>query len=310
MKVLAAALLIAGLAAAEDIHVHYDEYGQPMGGYGGYESYGGYGGHGHGYGYGSGYGGYQYNNDGYRIVRRSDPYLAPQETTYATCRLISQPGHQITGYFNLSQPAGMWGGMTISGEAHGVPTGEHGFHIHALGDVTEGCSGIAGHYYPNGEEDSEEHDGPLDVHNEAHELKALYADHKGDAYFHLTDIDLDLWGSHSIMGRAINIHKMADPNAGESAACCVIGLARGPNQRGFKDTDEHLTYRGYENWGYWNSHYRGHGIHFYNFGGHDHDDHDDHDDRYGYRGYRDDRDDDDYKGFGVSKVNGATVIRL
>ena len=122
----------------------------------------------------------EYGNDGYKVVPRSDPYEAPTDTINARVVLTDpMEKNNIYGVVRLSQPAGVLGHLSVEGEVWGVPPGEHGFHIHALGDLSEGCASIGGHYKPNsadGEESNED-----DEHDEAHDLEPLRANYYGEA---------------------------------------------------------------------------------------------------------------------------------
>lgn len=265
MKMFAIALLAAGATASP--YGYGSSYGAPA--YGG--SYGGsYG------GYGAPYGGYRsykprvrYGNDGYRLVARSDPYEAPRDTTYATCALKDpEEETSVSGVIRFSQPGGVIGHTRIEGELWGVRPGEHGFHIHALGDLTDGCASTGAHYMPNSEDGEEDdgyggsaggahggHGGMADPHDEAHDLEPVHANYAGEAWVHQENVDVDLWGTHSIIGRSINLHADPDPNAGARIACCVIGLAKGPGERQKSYAPYNNDYGygrgyGYNNYGY------------------------------------------------------------
>ncbi|CAA6669067.1 unnamed protein product [Spirodela intermedia] len=105
---------------------------------------------------------------------------------------------------------------TVTGTLHGLKPGLHGFHVHALGDTTNGCLSTGPHFNPAGKE----HGAPED------EVR-----HAGD----LGNVTIPLTGPNSIVGRAVVVH--ADPddlgkatqlskstgNAGGRLAC-VVGL--------------------------------------------------------------------------------------
>lgn len=263
----ATALLAAGAIASPygyggSYGGYGDSYGAPYGG-----SYGGYGGS-----YG-GYGGYRsykpaikYGNDGYRLTPRSDPYEAPRDTTYATCALKDpEEETSVSGIIRLSQPGGVIGHTTIEGELWGVRPGEHGFHIHALGDLTGGCDSLGGHYMPNSEAGAEDdgyggsaggHDmGAMDGHDEAHDLEPVHSNYHGEAWVFQENVDVDLWGTHSVIGRSMVLHADPDPDAGARIACCTIGLAKGPGERQKSYAPYNSGYGygsgyGYNNYGY------------------------------------------------------------
>ncbi|CAM8888437.1 unnamed protein product [Rhodiola kirilowii] len=93
------------------------------------------------------------------------------------------------------------GPTSVTGTISGLKPGLHGFHVHALGDTTNGCMST------------------------------------GTASFTIVDNQIPLTGPHSIIGRAVVVH--ADPddlgkgghelskttgNAGGRIACGIIGL--------------------------------------------------------------------------------------
>ena len=126
--------------------------------------------------------------------------------------------------------------VTVRVRASGVPPGMHGFHIHALGDLTQGCSSAGGHFNPkNGC-----HGGPGDQLRHAGDLGNVEASGEGivDATIVDDQISLDAASAHSILGRSVVLHADQDDlgrggfpdslttgHAGARIACGVIGLA-------------------------------------------------------------------------------------
>ncbi|MBA0727842.1 hypothetical protein Golax_000794, partial [Gossypium laxum] len=140
------------------------------------------------------------------------------------------------------------GPTTVTGNISGLKPGLHGFHVHALGDTTNGCMSTGPHFNPAGKE----HGAPEDVNRHAGDLgnvtvgadgfcmaytvNFIYGD-PGSASFSIVDKQIPLSGPHSIIGRAVVVH--ADPddlgkgghelskstgNAGGRVACGIIGL--------------------------------------------------------------------------------------
>ncbi|KAF4359271.1 hypothetical protein F8388_009932 [Cannabis sativa] len=118
------------------------------------------------------------------------------------------------------------GPTTVTGNVSGLKPGLHGFHVHALGDTTNGCMSTGPHFNPAGKE----HGAPEDEHRHAGDLGNIIV---GDD----VDKQIPLCGSNSIIGRAVVVH--ADPddlgkgghelskstgNAGGRIACGIIGL--------------------------------------------------------------------------------------
>uniref|UniRef100_A0A0D2VEV0 Superoxide dismutase [Cu-Zn] n=1 Tax=Gossypium raimondii TaxID=29730 RepID=A0A0D2VEV0_GOSRA len=155
------------------------------------------------------------------------------------------------------------GPTTVTGNLSGLKAGLHGFHVHALGDTTNGCMstgkrlevGFVGfswllcicfldfdlevnlfagpHFNPAGKE----HGAPEDENRHAGDLGNVTVGDDGCASFSITDKQIPLTGPNSIIGRAVVVH--ADPddlgkgghelskstgNAGGRVACGIIGL--------------------------------------------------------------------------------------
>uniref|UniRef100_A0A172E3G4 Superoxide dismutase [Cu-Zn] n=1 Tax=Saussurea involucrata TaxID=200489 RepID=A0A172E3G4_9ASTR len=121
----------------------------------------------------------------------------------------------------------------VRGRIVGLKPGLHGFHIHALGDTTNGCNSTGPHFNPL----KKDHGAPLDDVRHAGDLGNIVAGQDGVAEVSIEDYHIPLSGQHSILGRAVVIH--ADPddlgrgghelsqttgNAGARVGCGVIGL--------------------------------------------------------------------------------------
>ncbi|CAN0920572.1 Superoxide dismutase [Cu-Zn] 1 [Linum grandiflorum] len=122
---------------------------------------------------------------------------------------------------------------TVTGNISGLKPGLHGFHVHALGDTTNGCMSTGPHFNPH----SKEHGAPEDENRHAGDLGNVTVGDDGSATFTIIDQHLSLTGPHSIIGRAVVVH--ADPddlgkgghelskstgNAGGRVACGIIGI--------------------------------------------------------------------------------------
>ncbi|KAI5676411.1 hypothetical protein M9H77_07361 [Catharanthus roseus] len=125
------------------------------------------------------------------------------------------------------------GPTTVTGTISGLKPGLHGFHVHALGDTTNGCMSTGPHFNPVGKE----HGAPEDENRHAGDLGNVTASEDGIANVSIVDKQIPLMGAHSIVGRAVVVH--ADPddlgrgghelskstgNAGGRVACGIIGL--------------------------------------------------------------------------------------
>ncbi|WJX80191.1 cysteine desulfurase Selenocysteine lyase [Trifolium repens] len=139
--------------------------------------------------------------------------------------------NDVSGAISFSQEGN--GPTTVTGNLSGLKPGLHGFHIHALGDTTNGCLSTGPHFNPNGKE----HGAPEDETRRAGDLGNINVGDDGTVSFTITDYQIPLTGPNSIIGRAVVVH--ADPddlgkgghelskttgNAGGRIACGIIGL--------------------------------------------------------------------------------------
>jgi len=161
-----------------------------------------------------------------------------EETVYAYCEF--EHG-EITGAINLEQASGQ--ATKISGKVEGLEPGEHGFHIHEFGDLSDGCDSAGGHYNPDNVDHGDLESGHVG------DLGNITADENGIAQFNLVAERVELCGDRSVVGRAIVVHKDKDDlgkggddeslktgNAGERAGCGVIRL-KNMNENNDQGTD-------------------------------------------------------------------------
>ncbi|KAK4768360.1 hypothetical protein SAY87_003501 [Trapa incisa] len=126
------------------------------------------------------------------------------------------------------------GPTTVTGSISGLKPGHHGFHVHALGDTTNGCMSTGPHFNPAGKE----HGAPEDENRHAGDLGNINVGEDGISSKLPGYIPLS--GTHSIVGRAVVVH--ADPddlgkgghelskstgNAGGRLACDLGSLFKG-----------------------------------------------------------------------------------
>ncbi|CAL5061153.1 unnamed protein product [Urochloa decumbens] len=113
-------------------------------------------------------------------------------------------GSDVKGTIFFSQEGD--GPTTVTGSISGLKPGLHGFHVHALGDTTNGCMSTGPHFNPAGKE----HGAPEDENRHAGDLGNVTAGEDGVANVNVTDSQIPLTGPHSIIGRAVVVH--ADPD--------------------------------------------------------------------------------------------------
>lgn len=144
-------------------------------------------------------------------------------------------GHaDINGTIHFMPAAG---GVAYTAEAHGLPPGMHGYHIHLYGDCSSADGKSAGtHFNLKG---SSLHP-PKAIKRITGNLGNLDADASGDATAKGTLKGASLTGTKAIIGHSVIIHEKAnDPSqppigaAGSRLACGVIGIAEaGDKQAG------------------------------------------------------------------------------
>ncbi|ONH94234.1 hypothetical protein PRUPE_7G005300 [Prunus persica] len=98
------------------------------------------------------------------------------------------------------------GPTQVKGRITGLSPGLHGFHIHALGDTSNGCNSTGPHFNPL----KKDHGAPSDKERHAGDLGNVVAGPDGVAEVSLKDWQIPLSGPHSILGRAVVVH--ADPD--------------------------------------------------------------------------------------------------
>jgi Cu-Zn family superoxide dismutase len=146
--------------------------------------------------------------------------------TRAVAVLHPTQGYEVRGRvtFTLRES-----GIEIVADIEGLAAGQHGFHVHELGDCTapDGTS-AGGHFNPEGMP----HAAPSDAERHVGDLGNLTADDTGMAHYERTDGVISLSGTHSIIGRAVIVHAGEDDltsqptgSAGPRVACGVIGIA-------------------------------------------------------------------------------------
>jgi Cu-Zn family superoxide dismutase len=150
-----------------------------------------------------------------------------QETTVAQC--ILEHSDTVKGSILLIQAPGT--PTLVKGTITGLKPGEHGFHIHEFGDMSDGCKSMGGHYNPDGVDHGDINEGHVG------DLGNITADQSGTAKFTIEAKRVDLLGNRSVIGRGFVVHSDKDDlgkggdaeslktgNAGDRLACGVITL--------------------------------------------------------------------------------------
>jgi Cu-Zn family superoxide dismutase len=141
----------------------------------------------------------------------------------ASTQLMAKSGSTVSGMVSFVEVAG---GVRIEAKVAGLTPGEHGFHVHEMGDCSapDGSS-AKGHFNPmgkaHGHHASDEHHGG--------DMPNLIANAQGEASYSAELKGVSFSGPNGIIGRSVVIH--ADPddyksqpagNSGKRIACGVI----------------------------------------------------------------------------------------
>ena len=147
------------------------------------------------------------------------------DTVIAQCEL--QHSDKVKGTILFIQAPGS--DTLIKGTVTGLTPGDHGFHIHEFGDMSDGCESMGGHYNPDGDNHGNEDSGHVG------DLGNINAGEDGVAIVKKISNRVDLLGDRSVIGRGLVVHEDPDDlgqgddaeslktgNAGKRLACGVI----------------------------------------------------------------------------------------
>lgn len=148
----------------------------------------------------------------------------------AVCMLHPDGGSGVSGRVLFESKGNS---TRITARVRGLAPGQHGFHIHELGDLSEGCKTAKGHFNPF----SKTHGGPKDAVRHVGDLGNITANAEGVATIEMVDPLVQLNGEQSIIGRSVVVHAGTDDlgkggfedslttgHAGGRVACGVIGI--------------------------------------------------------------------------------------
>lgn len=112
-----------------------------------------------------------------------------------------------------------------------TPSQEHGIHIHAVSNFTEGCNSTGAHYNPA----NTTHGSPVSDPKHVGDLGNIAADANGIFYGRFRTGAFTLKDQNSVIGRAIVVHakrddlgkggdaaSLANGNSGVRIGCCEI----------------------------------------------------------------------------------------
>lgn len=141
----------------------------------------------------------------------------------ASAELLPRSGSAVSGSVRFSETRG---GVRIEAQVAGLTPGEHGFHVHEVGDCSAAdATSAKGHFNPAGKMHG--HYGSTERHGG--DMVNLVASADGTASYSAEVSGLSLTGPTGVVGRSVVIH--ADPddyksqpagNSGKRIACGVI----------------------------------------------------------------------------------------
>ena len=125
-------------------------------------------------------------------------------------------------------------GLRVDYNIKGLTDGEHGFHIHEYGDLTDGCTSACKHFNPY----NKQHGGLNDANSHAGDLgNILSSNNVAKGHLYSKKISITPGKKNNIIGRMIIVHEDRDDlgkgnnaeslktgNAGKRIACGVIGI--------------------------------------------------------------------------------------
>ena len=151
--------------------------------------------------------------------------------TRAVC-MMNNPDLQIKGLVKLEDNGAV---TKIWVNFSGLTPGNHGFHIHEFGNLTNACHTAGAHFNPF----KKTHGGPGDEERHVGDLGNLVANDQGVVDVLIEDKLVKLSGENSVIGRSFVIHESEDDlgkggfsdslttgHAGGRLACGVIGITQ------------------------------------------------------------------------------------
>lgn len=152
----------------------------------------------------------------------------------AVCCMFSVAGRPVHGVVKFVEVEGH--NVRVVGRLYGLSPGEHGFHVHEGGDLSEGSASTCSHLNPYGAS----HGGRLSALRHVGDLGNITANAGGVAKFDFVDDQIRLRRhSRNVIGRMLVVHEDRDDcglggteesartgSAGRRIGCGVIGYAR------------------------------------------------------------------------------------
>jgi superoxide dismutase, Cu-Zn family len=156
------------------------------------------------------------------------PAEKPSGPLKAVAVLHPTAGNKVSGTVTFTEVAD---GVQVQAEITGLTPGNHGFHVHELGDCSATDASSAGaHFNPT----HKPHAGPDTAERHVGDMGNVEADASGRAKLEYVDHQISLTNDErSVIGRSVVVHAKADDlktqpagDSGARIACGVIGRAK------------------------------------------------------------------------------------
>ena len=171
--------------------------------------------------------------------------------TLEAVAVLAPNNNGVKGVVRFAQDGNM---LHIDYDIQGLSNGEHGFHIHEYGDLTDGCDSACSHFNPYGKEHGSS-DSKVRHLGDLGNISSQNGISKGR--LSNNSISLDMEKINCIVGRMIIVHQDRDDlglggdaeslktgNAGKRVGCGVIGLASSSSQCKTKTLSSNSSYIG------------------------------------------------------------------
>lgn len=180
-------------------------------------------------------------------VQKSPPSNNDAQNTSIHAVAILSDASRLSGVFGIVRftQTKEGGPTTIKGVIKGLSPGQHGIHIHELGDLSDGCTSAGAHYNPTNSTHGDVNEPNSHIGDLGNITSEIIRDMSGklttetDTIVDILADKVSLIGPYSIIGRSLVLHHDPDDlgrgmhddslttgHSGNRVACGVIGLSK------------------------------------------------------------------------------------